>query len=326
MASTLPFKAVLTDSGAGMIATAIREGLPIKFTKMAVGNGLYTASEYATEALAVRHYLKNAKNEYSISSVKRAEDGQIKVSAVACNYDVRTETAVVDDGYFVNELAVYARIDGADIIYNEDIFAIVLLGDHGDQTSVYGNDYRVDYMPAYDGNITQISEEVYVTVGDAETTYVETTGAYYSAADGQDLEDNVDALSSSLSLLSDTVDGKLDAETSTTTVTVNSSLTNAAGALILRKVGNIVIASGSIAMNSGNLPMGTSSSPASGQLYAVIPSGYRPKTNTSMRGLLVSSSTLPAAANIVAMTNGIVYQSTSGTRSALFFSGAWETN
>lgn len=134
------------------------------------------------------------------------------------------------------------------------------------------------------------------------------------------------SVASSLSSLSTAVDAKMDGTTSATTVAIESSLTDTLGGLLLRKVGKIVIASGSIS-SSGNLPMGSSSNPESGQLFEAIPATYRPKANTAMRGLLIGTGTAaPYATGVTVTTSGIVYQNTSGARNALFFSGTWETN
>lgn len=180
-----PFNnAVMTDAGAKLLTRAQAGEIKIEFTRIAVGNGNYTAEEKTLEALQKQTALKSLKNSYALSGVEVYSDHSVKITAIITNQDLVTKETLVNHGYYINEMGLFAKVkDGADsteILYN----ITTTVGDNG------------DFMPPYNGyNSAQIIQEFYVTVSNsAEVTLNTNNSAVALAEDVQRIRGQIDFL------------------------------------------------------------------------------------------------------------------------------------
>lgn len=174
-----PFNnAVMTNAGARLLTRAQAGEIKIEFTRIATGNGSYTAVEKTLDALQKRTSLKSLKNSYPISDIDIFSDYSVKVTALITNQDSVTGQTLVNEGYYINEMGLYAKVkDGAastEVLYSITTTA----GDNG------------DFMPPYNGyNPAQITQEYYATVSNsAEVTVQGGVGAPALADDMQKVE------------------------------------------------------------------------------------------------------------------------------------------
>jgi hypothetical protein len=177
---------VITDAGREIMRGVNVSGNTVKsdpfvFTKIMLGCGTYTAEQKTESALRVMTALRTPKNNYPISSVKRvnASNNLYKVSAIATNYNVATETVLVADGYNVTEIGIYARAANS-----AEVLAAIAVID------------EPDYMPSVnteetiEGQIYQIVYDLYFGYSNVELdATIESSGAAYSAGDGAALEE-----------------------------------------------------------------------------------------------------------------------------------------
>lgn len=185
---------VVTDAGREIMRRISTSGLTVKsasfaFTKVAFGNGEYTEEEQTESYLRSATTLKSQKNAYPVTSLKKvsANDPQnmlYRVSTIAYNYNVATETVLVSNGYYITEIGIYAKATGG----TESLVAIALIGDTTDTSE---NDYMpgVDPEEEIEGQIYQIVYDLYFGYSNVELdATVESTGAAYPMEDGQALE------------------------------------------------------------------------------------------------------------------------------------------
>ena len=177
---------VITDAGREIMRGINVSGNTIKsnpfnFTKIMLGCGTYTAEQKTESALRVMTALKTAKNNYPISSVKKvsASNNLYRISAIATNYNVASDTVLVSTGYSVTEVGIYARPTNG----TEALAAIAVIDEP-------------DYMPGVDagetieGQIYQIVYDLYFGYSNVELdATIESSGAAYTAADGAALEE-----------------------------------------------------------------------------------------------------------------------------------------
>lgn len=176
-----PFSdAVITAAGAALLLKVETGEAALEVTKIVVGEGVYSASERTAANLRQRTALKRPRNTYYPSSVTVMSEDSIKITALISNLDPVTETPLITSGYFINEIAVYCKENGGPS-NTEVLYCIaVTSGDTG------------DYMPAYaGGGAAQITQDIYLTVGNAATTYVNAAGAAFLATEGQILKTKV---------------------------------------------------------------------------------------------------------------------------------------
>ena len=176
-----PFSdAVITTAGAALLLKVETGTAAMEVTKIVVGDGVYSTAERTPANLRSRTSLKSQRNVYAASSVQTVSSSAIKITALISNYDPVHEEALVTSGYFINEIAVYCKEEGGPSS-TEILYCIAITtGDTG------------DYMPAYaGGGAAQITQDIYLTVGSAATTYVNTAGAAFLASEGQDLKTRV---------------------------------------------------------------------------------------------------------------------------------------
>ena len=185
---------VITDAGREIMRRISTSGLTVKsasfaFTKVAFGNGEYTEEEQTESYLRSATTLKSQKNAYPVTSLKKvsASDPQnmlYRVSTIAYNYNVATETVLVSTGYYITEIGIYAKATGG----SESLVAIALIGDTTDTSE---NDYMpgVDPEEEIEGQIYQIVYDLYFGYSNVELdATVESTGAAFPMEDGQALE------------------------------------------------------------------------------------------------------------------------------------------
>ncbi len=163
-----PFKnAVVTDAGMQLLAKAQAGEIKIEFTRIETGNGIYGEQEKDPEQLKAMAGLKSTKNSVPLSGVSVYSENSVKVSALITNFDPVTQETVIADGYYINEMGLFAKEkDGegsTEVLYSIAVTA----GETG------------DYMPPYNGcSPVQIIQDYYVTVSNsAEVTVQGGAGA-----------------------------------------------------------------------------------------------------------------------------------------------------
>lgn len=175
-----PFNnAVMTDAGARLLTRAQAGEIKIEFTRIATGNGVYAASEKTLAALQKRTALKAQKNSYPLSDIDIFSDHSVKVTALITNQDPVTGRTLVDAGYYINEMGLFAKVkDGAantEVLYSITTTA----GENG------------DFMPPYNGyNPAQITQDYYATVNNSAQVTINTAGAALLAEDANKLRDD----------------------------------------------------------------------------------------------------------------------------------------
>lgn len=176
-----PFSdAVITAAGAALLLKVETGEAAMEITKISVGNGVYSQAERTPANLRQRTALKNRRNNYVPSHVSVVSEDSIKITTLISNLDPVTEEPLISSGYFINEIGVYAKEEGGPSS-TEVLYCIaVTSGSTG------------DYMPAYaGGGAAQITQDIYLTVGNAATTYVNAAGAAFLATEGQNLKERV---------------------------------------------------------------------------------------------------------------------------------------
>lgn len=175
-----PFKnAVMTNGGARLLTRAQAGEIKIEFTRIAVGNGVYSAAEKELAALQARTTLKAQKNSYALSDVDVFSDHSVKVTALITNQDPVTKETLVNQGYYINEMGLFAKpaggTAGTEVLYSVAVTA----GDSG------------DFMPPYNGyNPAQIIQDYFATVDNSANVTINTTGAALLAEDANKLRDD----------------------------------------------------------------------------------------------------------------------------------------
>ena len=170
--------AVLTDKGAKLLVRAQAGEIKLQFTRMATGNGTYTASEKTVQSLQ-KAKLKAQKNTYALSSISVYSEHSVKLTALITNYDPVKETILVSTGYYINEIGIFAKPQGA-ADTEEVLYSIaVVAGDTG------------DFMPPYNGyNPAQIVQDYYATVDNSTQVTIKTAGAALLAEDANVIVDD----------------------------------------------------------------------------------------------------------------------------------------
>ena len=175
-----PFRnAVMTDDGAALLARAEAGQIRLQFIAIAVGDGVYTEPEKTLEALQARTTLKSEKNRYSLSDISVYAERSVKVTALITNQDPVTKEALVTEGYYINEIGLFAKAEGADdstaVLYSIAVTA----GENG------------DYMPPYNGyNPAQITQDWIATVNNVATVTIQSTGAALLVEDANKMLDD----------------------------------------------------------------------------------------------------------------------------------------
>lgn len=162
-----PFKAaVITNDGAQLLTRAQAGEISIEFTRIAIGNGVYTEEQKGLKSLQKSKELKGQKNSYPLSSVEIYNEHSVKVTALITNQNIDNSESLVNVGYYINEMGLYAKPLGG-TADTEVLYSIaVTCGNMG------------DFMPPYNGyHSAQIIQEYYVTVSNSAEVSIKATGA-----------------------------------------------------------------------------------------------------------------------------------------------------
>lgn len=175
-----PFdSAVMTNDGAELLNRAQAGEAMIEFTRITVGSGVYSDDEKTPASLQERKKLKDERNRYPISSVDIFTKHSVKITAIISNQDPVTSETLITDGYYINEIGLFAKPkDGDDS--EEILYSIaVASGEHG------------DFMPPYNGfNPAQITQEYYATVSNSSDVTINTSGAAVLVEDANVVQDD----------------------------------------------------------------------------------------------------------------------------------------
>ena len=183
-----PFNnAVMTNGGARLLTRAQAGEIKIEFTRIATGSGSYTAAEKALVALQARTELKERKNSYTLSDINVYSDHSVKVTALITNQDPVTKETLVNQGYYINEMGLYAKPagepDSAEVLYSVTVTA----GENG------------DFMPPYNGyNPAQITQDYFATVNNSAEVTIVSIGAAALAEDVFELRESFNELRESI--------------------------------------------------------------------------------------------------------------------------------
>ena len=171
--------AVMTNKGANLLVRAQAGQIKLQFTRMVVGNGTYASSEKTIQALQKTIKLKSQKNAYALSAVNVYSEHSVKVTALITNYDSVKQSALVSAGYYINEIGLFAKPQGA-ADSEEVLYSIaVVAGDNG------------DFMPPYNGyNPAQIVQDYYATVDNSTQVTIQTAGAALLASEANIITDD----------------------------------------------------------------------------------------------------------------------------------------
>ena len=180
-----PFEnAVMTNAGIKLLNEAQNGECKIEFTRIAVGDGTY--SDKTRDTLAQMTALKNEKKSYAITSKEKSNDNAVILQTLISNYDEAEETVLITEGFYINEIAVFARAVDSD---NEIMYSFaVTAGETG------------DYMPAYNGfNPAQIIQSYLVSVNNAsDVQIVVKNGAYALQEDVNRFQEKIDTTKESV--------------------------------------------------------------------------------------------------------------------------------
>ena len=149
------FVATVTDAGMELLNSTQAGDGTIEIVRVAVGSGIYDEAEKKEDVLKERTTLKEENASYPINSKEIVNKG-IKITANVTNYDEVNKKAIVEEGFYINEIGIYVRKAGEE---KEVLFAlsVVLSDDHG------------DLMPAYNGyNPTSIVQTYVIEIDNAE--------------------------------------------------------------------------------------------------------------------------------------------------------------
>lgn len=167
--------AVITAAGSALL-DRVQAGLAsIQFTRLATGDGTYTADEKVSSALRGCAALRSEKNSYALSSVSVIPGGGVKLTALVTNQDPATGQVLVSEGYHITEIGLFAKERGGagdtEVLYS----ITVATGDTG------------DYLPAYtSGAPAQIVQEYRAKVSSTAAVSISSAGAVMLAADAEE--------------------------------------------------------------------------------------------------------------------------------------------
>lgn len=182
-----PFNnAIMTNAGARLLTRAQAGQAKIQFTRLAVGSGAYTAAEKELLSLQARTGLKAEKNSYPLNDIIIFSDHSVKMTALVTNADPASGNTLINDGYYINEMGVYAKEkDAADS--TEALYSIaVVSGEFG------------DFMPPYNGYYpVQIIQDYFATVNNSAQVTIQNNSAVLLR---EEFERQVNALKAELIL------------------------------------------------------------------------------------------------------------------------------
>ncbi len=166
-------QAVLTNQGEELLVKVAAGHGQIEYVCMAIGNGDYSEAEKRHAALKAQTKLKKEKNRYAFSAVVR-ENKAVRLTALLTNQDPLTFTELIQEGYYINEVGIYAKEKGAD--NSTAILYSMCVTESGTGQG--------DYMPEYNGhNRSEITQDYILSVDDSVEISVNMIGAVAMAVD-----------------------------------------------------------------------------------------------------------------------------------------------
>lgn len=186
-----PFNnAVMTRDGATLLTRAQAGEIKIKFTRIAIGNGKYLADEKTFPMLQEQKELKSSKNSYPLSGIEVYSEHSVKITAIITNKDIITGETIIHEGYFINEMGLFAKPEDGDDS-TEVLYSItVTSGENG------------DFMPPYNGyNPAQITQEYFATVSNTAEVTINYAGAVATAEQVQAIQLEMDKMKNIISRL-----------------------------------------------------------------------------------------------------------------------------
>ena len=185
-----PFNnAVMTNSGANLLTRAQAGEVKIEFTRIATGNGSYTAEEKTLAFLQGVTGLRSIKNSYPLSGIDIFSDYSVKITALITNCDPVTNETLVSQGYYINEMGLFAKPkDGDDS--EEVLYSItVITGENG------------DFMPPYNGySPAQITQEYFATVNNSADVTINFSGAVVTAEQIQAIQAQMSTMQAAIGI------------------------------------------------------------------------------------------------------------------------------
>ena len=154
--------AVMTQNGAALLNKAQAGLCKIEFTRMSTGDGTFSESEKSPEELRKMTDLKSHKQSFAFDSIKYRDDTTVELKASITNHN---DTQTLSEGYYIQEIAVFAREAGEE---DTEILYSIAVAD------------SPDFMPPYNGkNPMLIIQRYYVTVDDSKSAF--TVPSHYGA-------------------------------------------------------------------------------------------------------------------------------------------------
>lgn len=164
--------AVITNAGAALLTKAQAGQCRMMFTRLLTGDGTYSEEEQTLEFLQQRDALKSGKASFAFSSIEMVSEHSVKATALITNSDPITHEVLISEGYFINEMGIYAKeSDGDDS--SEVLYCIVTTaGTNG------------DFMPPYNGySPARIIQEFYLTVSNSMEVIINTDNSAVALAE-----------------------------------------------------------------------------------------------------------------------------------------------
>lgn len=156
--------AVVTKKGKELMTRALSEQKAVIFTSLKVGAGSYTGGEVLENSTT----LKDLRNSYNLTSIKKTDDNTLKIVSAVKNNDVST-------GYSMTEYGVFAKLSGE----TEELVCIA--------TAI-----SADYLPDFSSSPVTVLVELYMKLTNAvnvQFTYAAPSGIYATVVELQDKAD-----------------------------------------------------------------------------------------------------------------------------------------
>ena len=115
----MPFlRAVITDVGISLLNRVQNGEGTIVFTRMSIGNGVYSTGEKKAEILRRVEGLRSLKNSYELSGVVKLDNNSVKTAALISNQDPVTKKAVITEGEQGDYIPAFTGRETAQITQN----------------------------------------------------------------------------------------------------------------------------------------------------------------------------------------------------------------
>ena len=160
---------ILTNKGRELLAKAINNETKINITKFKIGAGYNTGNDRELTDLL------DKRNEFSVNSYERKENGIVEFTFIVSN-KTGSGTSTITNSYKISEMGIYAQDDsGTEILYAYN------KGTDGDYIPVYNGKNAIDIVEkciiiidqAANLNVTIDNSMTYLTRESADRRYLE---------------------------------------------------------------------------------------------------------------------------------------------------------